>query len=34
MGAALAVSEAGRHYLDNYDNTWHDFTNWVKDLFT
>jgi uncharacterized membrane-anchored protein len=34
MGAALAVSEAGRHYLHNYDDTWHDFTNWVKDLFT
>jgi uncharacterized membrane-anchored protein len=34
MGAALAVSEAGRHYLNHYDNTWHDFTNWVKDLFT
>ncbi|HJQ42152.1 MAG TPA: putative cytokinetic ring protein SteA [Jatrophihabitantaceae bacterium] len=33
--AALAVSEAGRHYLsDNFNSQWTDFANWVKDLFS
>jgi uncharacterized membrane-anchored protein len=31
--AALAVSEAGRHYLHHVDSGWNHFTNWVQDLF-
>jgi uncharacterized membrane-anchored protein len=32
--AALAVSEAGRHYLNHVDSGWHTFTNWVQDVFS
>lgn len=32
--AALAVSEAGRTYLRNFDHSWGDFTSWVQDLFS
>jgi uncharacterized membrane-anchored protein len=33
--AALAVSEAGRHYLnDHFNSHWSDFSDWVKDLFS
>jgi uncharacterized membrane-anchored protein len=32
--AALAVSEAGRHYLHNYDSNWHSFTHWVRGVFS
>jgi uncharacterized membrane-anchored protein len=33
IGAAFAVSEAGRAYLDTMGDRWNDFANWVQDLF-
>lgn len=32
--AALAVSEAGRHYLSNHNADWGSVSDWVKDLFS
>lgn len=32
--AALAVSDTGRTYLNNVDNSWNDLVRWVKDLFS
>jgi uncharacterized membrane-anchored protein len=32
--AALAVSDSGRTYLNNFDSTWNDFVNWIQDLFS
>ncbi|PZS29978.1 MAG: hypothetical protein DLM58_14520 [Pseudonocardiales bacterium] len=32
--AALAVSEAGRSYLRNFDHSWNDLVSWVQDLFS
>jgi uncharacterized membrane-anchored protein len=32
--AALAVSEAGRSYLHNFDHSWNSFVSWVQDLFS
>ena len=32
--AALAVSEAGRHYLSNHNSDWGSVSDWVKGLFS
>jgi uncharacterized membrane-anchored protein len=32
--AALAVSEAGRSYLHNFDHSWNHLVGWVQDLFS
>jgi uncharacterized membrane-anchored protein len=32
--AALAVSDSGRTYLNNFDSTWNDLVNWIQDLFS
>jgi uncharacterized membrane-anchored protein len=34
IGAALAVSEAGRTYLHVLADKWDQFADWVQDLFT
>jgi uncharacterized membrane-anchored protein len=34
IGAALAVSEAGRTYLDVLGGKWDHFATWIQDLFT
>ncbi|PZS03268.1 MAG: hypothetical protein DLM56_09765 [Pseudonocardiales bacterium] len=34
MGAALAVSDAGRTYLDLLEDRWHSFVFWLQGLFT
>jgi uncharacterized membrane-anchored protein len=33
IGAALAVSEAGRTYLDLFSDKWEHFVDWLQDLF-
>ncbi|HEY3632533.1 MAG TPA: putative cytokinetic ring protein SteA [Jatrophihabitantaceae bacterium] len=33
IGAALAVSEAGRTYLDLFSDKWDHFVDWLQDLF-
>ncbi|HEY7049688.1 MAG TPA: putative cytokinetic ring protein SteA [Jatrophihabitantaceae bacterium] len=33
IGAALAVSEAGRTYLDLFSDKWDRFVDWLQDLF-
>ncbi|MGI8761532.1 MAG: putative cytokinetic ring protein SteA [Jatrophihabitantaceae bacterium] len=32
--AALAISEAGRTYLTNFDHSWNHFIGWVQDQFS
>jgi uncharacterized membrane-anchored protein len=32
--AALAVADAGRGYLDNFDSGWRHFASWVQGLFS
>ncbi len=34
IGAALAVSEAGRTYLDLLGDRWDRFVDWIQDLFS
>lgn len=34
IGAALAVSEAGRPYLDSFGTTWQHFVNWLQGVFS
>jgi uncharacterized membrane-anchored protein len=34
IGAALAVSEAGRTYLDILGDKWDRFLDWVQGLFS
>jgi uncharacterized membrane-anchored protein len=32
--AALAVSDAGRTYLNSFDHGWANFVGWLQDLFS